>query len=115
MPIRQLEQRGTTPEADIATFWRFLEQFRSIPILYGQLVSVPMKTGDIIGRAFHSLGGPYRGGFVASQTGGGFAESVAIVESATAKALGYGDPAKQVVLTTGRPLLVDKMFLIWLF
>lgn len=113
--MRHLEQRARTTEEDVSVLRRFLEQFRSIQILFGQLVEVPMLVGEVRGFAYHSLKRPYKGAFVVNSSAGGLADAVQVMAPKTVQFFEYADPSKQVVITTGDVLNEDTNFLLWVF
>jgi hypothetical protein len=114
MPLRNLEQRQQTLEADHLAVRRFLEQFRDLPILFGQLVDVTVPNGTIYGKAFHALKRSYVGGFVVNADG--YVDIAYVVEPNKARTGGFDvDPTQQVLVSTGTAVSADTIIKVWLF
>ncbi len=115
MPMRQLDQRQPTLEADHATLRRFLEQFRNNPIVFGELYQVTVTAGNTTGKAFHGLGRNYIGGMIVSTSILGLGDAVIVAAPEVMQTYSLGDPATEFFVSIATPASSDTTFTVWLF
>lgn len=114
MTLRNLEQEQPTLEADHAAVRKYLNQFRTLPFLNGQLLQVTIPAGLPYGKAFHSLERPYLGAFIVNATD--YADTILVIEPNTAAVSPIGcDPSRQILITVGTSVVDDTTITCWIF
>lgn len=66
--MRDLDRPGASPTADVNTLRRYVEQFKDIAIMRGQIVDFEIPAGDLFTSVRHSLQRAYVGAVVVGQS-----------------------------------------------
>jgi hypothetical protein len=105
-----LGKKAVTPDEDVTVIRNYIEQFRGLQILNGQLQSVTFGTGATSATLTHSLGRSYLGAIV---VGTALVQPFAATPQSTATA-GL-DPTKQVLVLLASAPAVPNLVNVWVF
>ena len=109
--MKGLGRKGKSTEADLQTIREYLEQFRQVFPLNGQMAEGTVLAGDFYVLVPHSLGRAYIGGHV---VGASTVDTCHVQLPEEADQSGT-DTAKQFVLFCNPPATVDTRVKVWIF